>query len=198
MSSIKPAALALALALAPQIPAPAGRAGLRAAAAAPASVDNRILAARPGDTLIFGLGDRSSHFHVSRQDIQGDQLYLRRFPGHLRGHVSAEPVDLAVIPPAITGFLGDRTVMLEVLTGEIGLDIAGHFGFREVRLSLEMDRIRGEVGPCRYELDLHRGTYEGHVGCGGPPERVSLIVPVTFVARPTAEIAAMLVAILAR
>jgi hypothetical protein len=197
MSSIKPAAIALALAL--QRPAPPHLAGLRTAAPVPrASVDNRILAARPGDTLIFGLGDRSSHFHVSREDIQGDRLYLRRFPGHLRGQVSAEPVDLALSPPRITGVLGDRNVMLEVIAGQVGLDIAGHFGFREVRLTLEMDRIRGEVGPCRYDLTCRRGIYEGHVDCGGPPERVSLIVPVTFIARPTTEIAAMLVAILAR
>jgi hypothetical protein len=162
------------------------------------SIRDRLLATQPGADLLFELGDDARVFEVTRDALTGDGLELRRFPGHLRGHVGSEPVDLVLAPPRITGQLGDHEISLDMLPTRPGVRVVGRFGARAIGLAIRVEAIEGEVGPCRYRLALVRGQYDGQVGCGGGPERVRLSVPVAFVARSDAEVAAMLIAIFAR
>jgi hypothetical protein len=144
------------------------------------------------------IGDDIHVFDVTRETLVGDNVELQRFPGHLRGRVGSEPVDFALEPPRITGKIGAHRVSLDVLPSKEGLQVAGHFGARDIAVHFRIAGIDGDVGPCRYQLKLTRAEYQGEVGCGGEPEQVRLQVPVALVARSETELAAMLVAVLAR
>jgi hypothetical protein len=130
--------------------------------------------------------------------MRGEGIELRRYPGHLRGIVGSEPVDLVIAAPRITGLVGDQVVSLDVLDATEGLRVAGRFGLREIALDVRSNRITANVGPCRYDLELRDGAYRGTIGCGAKPEPVRLALPVAFVARGDAEMLAMMVALLAR
>ena len=172
--------------------------GVLAMAAPASSIENRVLAARPGDTLSFTVGDDIQVFNVTREALVGDSVELQRFPGHLRGRVGSEPIDLALEAPRITGRIGVQPVSLDMLPSKDGIQVAGRFGAREIAVHFRVAAIDGAVGPCRYQLKLTHGEYQGDVGCGAEPEQVRLQVPVALVARSDAELTAMLVAILAR
>jgi hypothetical protein len=172
---------------------------VRSFASAPlSSVENRILAAQPGRTLTFAVGDDVRVFDVSREGVAGVGIALRAFPGELRGHLGSESIELRLATPRITGLLGDHAVSLDMLPASEGTRVAGHFGQRKVALSIRMAGIDGDVGPCHYQLKLNRGSYTGQIGCGGEPEDVRLEVPVGFVAKSDAEVTATLIAVLAR
>lgn len=168
------------------------------AAAPTSSIATRVLASRPGGTLSFTVGDDVRVFEVSRDALVGDDVELRRYPGHLRGRVGSEPVDLALAPPRITGQLGDHAVSLDMIPVTDGIQVAGRFGAREVVLHVRMQGIDGATGPCAYHLKPMQSRYQGDISCGGEPEQVQLEVPVALVARSDVEVAAMLVAVLAR
>jgi hypothetical protein len=169
-----------------------------AAASPRSSVSNRVLAAHPGGSLTFAVGERDLLFEVTRDGIRGEGLALRRFPGRLRGHVGSAAADLVIAAPRITGLVGNQTVSLDVLPAEEGFWVAGHLGVREIALKVRPERIAGDVGPCRYDLTAKNGEYRGSIACGAGPESVRLAVPAAFVAREDAELLAMLVALLAR
>jgi hypothetical protein len=167
--------------------------------AAPASsIQNRVLAASPGDVMTLTVGDEAHAFTVSREGLRGEGIELRAFPGHLRGHVGRESVDMSLASPRITGLIGDREISLDMLPARQGLRVAGRFGAREVALTARPEQIDGAIGPCLYRMRLSNGTYAGDVACGGEPVHVVLDVPAALVARPDVELAAILVALLAR
>jgi hypothetical protein len=171
---------------------------VRAIGAPTSSVESPTLAASPGGTLTFTVGDEVRAIDVSRDGVTGDGIELREFPGHLRGHVGSEPVDLALAAPRISGQIGDLPVSLDMLPTKNGLRVAGRFGEREVALVAGPRAIDADVGPCRYRLILSGVAYVGQIACGAAPEDVRLEIPVSLVAKSDAEILAMLVAILAR
>jgi hypothetical protein len=171
---------------------------LRAIGAPTSSVETRTLAASPGRTLLFAVGDDVRVIDVSRDGVTGDGIELREFPEHLRGHVGTEPVDLALAAPRISGQIGEHTVSLDMLPTARGLRVAGRFGERQVALSAGPAAIDADVGPCRYHLTLSDSAYSGQIACGAAPEDVRLEIPVSLVAKSDAEILALLVAILAR
>jgi hypothetical protein len=173
-------------------------AGRPAVAAQISSAEHRILAAQPGHALVLAVGDDIRVLDVRRDGVSGGGLELSESPGHLRGRIGTESIELALATPRITGKLGDHRVSLDMLPASEGIRVAGRFGEREVALFMRLSGIDGEVGPCRYHLELRRSEYVGQVGCGGTPEDVRLAVPVALVARSDVEVAAMLVAVFAR
>ena len=162
------------------------------------SVETRLLASEPGESMLFAVGDDAQSFHVWREGITGVAVNLRRSPGHLSGNVGSEPVDLVLASPRISGTIGDHAVSLDVLRSDNQMRIVGHFGARAIALDVQMGRIDGDVGPCSYRLPLKSGRYRGQIACGGEPEPVRLDIPVALVARSDVELAAMLTAVLAR
>ncbi|HVU49722.1 MAG TPA: hypothetical protein VHL80_03490 [Polyangia bacterium] len=176
--------------------------GVRPTAAAGASLSspgNRALEARPGTRLTLTVGDDVRIVEVSREGIVGPNVTLRRFPGHLRGQIRGVGVDFALAPPRITGQIGDQPISLDLLPPAPGgrMRVVGRFGDRSVGLAIGVNGIEGELGPCRYGLLLDQGDYTGKVECGAGPQAVRLSIPAAFVARDDAELAALLVALLA-
>jgi|SRR5579863_6192880 len=165
----------------------------------PASaVANRLLQAAPGQTLRYSIGDEVVVANVSRDRLSSADVNLRMFPGRVNGSVGSESVTLRLEPNRLDGQIGQRPIGLDVVRSGEALQIIGNFGARAVALDVRPDRIDGEVGPCFLRLAPEQGIYFGQVSCGGPPQQVRLSVPVSLVARPDDEFAAMLVSILAR
>jgi hypothetical protein len=173
-----------------------------AGAPTPSGVGNRLLEAMPGQTLRYSVGDDVVVADVNRDGLSGTHVNLRRSPGRLTGSVGTEPVTLKLEPNRLDGHIGDNPIGLDVFRSgdaqEDELQIVGQFGNRAVALDVRANRVDGQVGPCSLRLAPDQGIYFGQMSCGGPPRQVRLTVPVSLVARPDDELAAMLVAILAR
>jgi hypothetical protein len=181
----------------------AGTIGVPSPASAPAparviSVDNRILGAQPGDTLILEIGTDTIVAEIQRDWMRSRTVELRRAATHLKGFIGEQGSDLTLEPEQITGTIGQRPVSLAVQRSAGALDVEGVFGDRAIALRLAPDTINGDVGPCRYALRRRGGDYLGKVDCGGKPERVRLQLPVTLIGRDDAELAALMTALLAR
>jgi hypothetical protein len=163
------------------------------------SVENRTLAARPGNRLTLTVGDSVRVVEVAPDGIVGPEVTLRRFPGHLLGQIRGVRVDYAISSPRITGIVGDHAIWLDLLPPAPGgrMRVVGRFGERAVGLAIGPRGIEGELGPCRIGLLLEQGDYGGTVACGAGPQPARLSVPVAFVARDDGELAAMLIALLA-
>lgn len=98
-------------------------------AAAPAvSVENRVLAAQPGNTLTVEMGTQTSFTAVDRNHVQGRAVDLQRAADHLRGFVGDEATDLQLAPNHITGRVGALPVSLDVARTNGALDVHGVFG----------------------------------------------------------------------
>jgi hypothetical protein len=162
------------------------------------SVADRVLAARPGDSLFFVVGDRITTARVDRGGISSRGLTLRLSGDRLQGVVGGQRVDIRLRSPRIEGRIGRLEIALEVGRSEGALKVTGRFGARAVSEALAPAAVNAEVGPCRYALKFQRTEYAGQVTCGGQPEPVHLSVPAALVARSDVEIAALLTALLVR
>ena len=116
----------------------------------------------------------------------------------VNGSVGGEPVTMRLEPSRLDGHIGDNPIGLDVVRAGEELRIMGTFGVRAVALEVRATGIDGQVGPCFFRLAPEQGIYFGQVSCGGPPRQVRLTIPVSLAARPDAELAAMLVSLLAQ
>ena len=162
------------------------------------SVADRVLAARPGDSLFLVVGDRIITARVDRSGMSSRGVTLRFFGDRLRGQVGGQHVDLELRSERIQGKIGSLEVALEVGRSEGALKVTGRFGARAVSEDLTPGAVTAEVGPCRFVLKFQHMEYAGQVGCGGQPEPVHLRVPATLVARSDVELAALFTALLSR
>ncbi len=162
------------------------------------SVADRVLAARPGDSLFFVIGDRIITARVDRAGMSSRGVTLRLSGDRLRGQVGGQRVDLELRSEHIRGKIGLLDVALEVGRLQGALKVTGRFGARAVSEELTPGAVTAEVGPCRYVLTFQHLEYAGQVGCGGQPEPVHLRVPATLVARRDIELAALFTALLSR
>jgi len=161
------------------------------------SVENRVLAAQPGNTLTLEVGAETSFTAVDRDHVSGRAVDLQRVGSRLRGFVGDEESDLILFPSRVAGHVGARAVSLLVERRDGALAISGTFGRRAVSLSLHPHSIDGDVGPCRYNLRNQMGSYVGSAACGGRPTPVRLELPVALVTRDDAEVAAIVTALFA-
>lgn len=161
------------------------------------TVQNRVLAAQPGNTLTLEVGTETSFTAVDRDHVAGRAVDLQRVGNHLRGFVGDEESDLLLAPGRITGHVGAQPVAMQVGRQGSELTINGNFGRRAVTLSLHPHSIDGDVGPCRYQLRNQIGEYVGTAACGGRQTPVKLDLPVALVTRDDAEVAAIMTALLA-
>jgi len=172
--------------------------GSGAVSAPPLGLGNRLLEATPGQTLRYSIGEEAQVADVSRGGLFSAEVSLRKLPGRLNGSVGGEPVTMRLEPSRVDGRIGDNPIGLDVVRSGGELRIIGTFGVRAVALEVRASRIDGQVGPCFFRLAPEQGIYLGQVSCGGPPRQVRLTVPVSLAARPDAEVAAMLVSLLAQ
>jgi hypothetical protein len=162
------------------------------------SVADRVLAAQPGDALLFVVGDRITTARVDRTGLTSRGVSLRLAGTRMRGQVGGQRVQLEMRGGHISGEIGAVAVALDVVRADGALKITGRFGTRAVAEDLTPGQVTAEVGPCRYVLKFRQREYLGEVGCGGQPEPVQLRVPATLVARGDVELAAMFTALLSR
>jgi hypothetical protein len=162
------------------------------------SVEERALAARPGDSLLLVVGDRITVARVDRTGITSRGIHLQLAGARLRGDVGGQHVSLDLKERRVEGRIGSSEVSLQVSRGEASLNVDGRFGARGVSLRLNPAAVTAEVGPCRYLLKFYRNEYAGQVGCGGEPEPVHLRVPASLVARGDVELAAFFTSLIAR
>lgn len=162
-----------------------------------ASVENRVLAAQPGNTLTLEVGPQTSFTAIDRDHVAGRTVDLQRIGGRLRGFVGDEESDLILFPNRIAGHVGANPVSLLIERRDGALAINGTFGRLAVALSLHPHSIDGDVGPCRYNLRNQVGNYVGTASCGGRPTPVRLELPVALVTRGDAEVAAIVTALFA-
>ena len=161
------------------------------------SVDARVLAAAPGDTILFIRGDQISTARVDRVSLTGRRVRLLRSGSKVRGSISSADLAFELESDRVNGNVAGRRVALDVARAEGGLTISGQFGSRAIMLQLSVHALNGDIGPCHYELASHGNDYSGQVACGGLPARVQLRFPSALTARGDVELAAMLTAFLA-
>jgi hypothetical protein len=165
---------------------------------AQSSVEDRVLAAEPGGSLLSRIGFNVQLADVSRNGVSGQVVDLQRIGDHLRGHVGDADADLVLQPRHVAGDVGGRPVSLDVVSRPPhGLEVAGRFGDRTVAIAISPAAVTGDIGPCRYRTEYRRDAYVGELSCGGEPEAVELQFPAAFAARDDVELAALLTAILA-
>jgi hypothetical protein len=172
--------------------------GSSAVSSAPTVVDKPLLVAAPGQTLRYSIAEEVQVADVSRNGLFSAGVTLRKLPGRLDGSVGREPVTMRLEPNRLDGRIGDDPIGLDVVRSGDELRVMGRFGVRAVALEVRSSGIDGQVGPCFFRLGPEQGIYFGQVSCGGPSRQVRLTVPVSLVARPDEELAAMLVSLLAR
>jgi hypothetical protein len=162
------------------------------------SVGDRVLAARPGDSLFFVVGDRITVARVDRTGITSRGIHLQLAGARVSGEVGGQHVALDLGPRGVAGHIGTSEVSLEVARGDASLSVGGRFGARGISLQLSPVSVAADVGPCRYSLKFQHNEYAGQVTCGGDPEPVHMRVPASLVARGDVELAALFTALLAR
>jgi hypothetical protein len=169
------------------------------------SVENRAVASQPGNTLTMEIGPQTTFTAVDRDRVQSHAVELQRTEDsvsgfRLSGFVGEEESDLHIVGSRVRGHVGSSRVSLEVTraNGPNGaITASGVFGGRAVELALAQDSIEGDVGPCHYALRNRRGDYMGTADCGGAPTTVRMQLPVALAIRGDAELAAILIALLA-
>jgi hypothetical protein len=162
------------------------------------SVGDRVLAARPGDSLFFVVGDRITIARIDRGGINSRGIHLQLAGARMSGEVGGQRVALDLGPRGVAGHIGASEVSLEVARGDAFLNVEGRFGARRISLHLSPVSVAADVGPCRYSLQFQRNEYAGQVSCGSDPEPVHMRVPATLVARGDVELAALITSLLAR
>jgi hypothetical protein len=162
------------------------------------SVEDRVLAARPGDALLLTVGDRITTARVDRAGIVGRNISLHLAGTRLRGQVGGQQVQLDLGGARITGTIGSSEVSLQITRSDGVLKVVGRFGARAISEELSPGGVTAEIGPCRYALKFQHDEYAGQVGCGGQPVAVHLRVPAALVARGDVEFAGLFTALLAR
>ena len=162
------------------------------------SVEDRVLAARPGDSLLLVVGDRITTARVDRAGISSRNINLRLTGTRLRGQVGGQRVQLDLGDGRITGTIGSSEVSLQITRSDGLLKVVGRFGARAISEDLSPGAVTAEIGPCRYALRFQHDEYSGQVGCGAQPEAVHLRVPASLVARGDVEFAGLFTALLAR
>ncbi|HVZ73140.1 MAG TPA: hypothetical protein VHJ20_12250 [Polyangia bacterium] len=174
-----------------------GRAAPDATAAVSAdTARDPIVTTCPGSAVEYELGDAQNLAYVQRDRLDSVDVQLRRRGSRLDGRIKRLRVELELNDGQIVGVFGDRSISLrtERLRGQLRID--GMFGARAIALTLDPQALLGEVGLCRFSLAQRRGSYVGHVFCGGDPLRVRLTIPVSLAARGDVELAAMLTSLL--
>jgi len=189
---------ALAVPLLVAGPTPSARAGEPQPPVEVSSVADRVLAARPGDSLLLVVGDRITTARVDRTGISSRSVSLRLTGARLRGQVEGQRVQLELANGRINGTIAATEVSLLVVRVDGALRITGRFGARAISQDLSPRAIAAEIGPCRYVLNFLHSEYSGQVSCGGQPEAVHLRVPAALVARGDMEFAALFTSLLAR
>jgi hypothetical protein len=162
------------------------------------SVEERALAARPGDSLFLIVGDRITVARIDRACVTSRGVRLELAGTHVRGELGGQRVALELGPRRVEGHVGERDVSMDVARGDAALNVEGRFGARGISLHLSPASVIAEVGPCRYALKFQHNEYQGQVGCGGDPVGVRLRVPASLVARGDVELAALFTSLLAR
>jgi hypothetical protein len=190
-------ALPALLAASPGLGVPSAQRAPATVQTPPVSVENRAVASQPGNTLTLEVGAQTTFTAVDRNRVQSRAIDLQRTGDHLHGFVADEESDLQIDRTRIFGRVGTRPVALEIARAGGGLDVRGVFGGRTIALELDTNLIQGDAGPCHYLLKNRRGDYVGTADCGGAPTPVRLQLPVALVLRGDAELAAVLIALLA-
>jgi hypothetical protein len=162
------------------------------------SVGDRVLAARPGDSLFLVIGDRITVARIDRSGITSRGIHLQLAGARVSGEVGGQRVALDLGPRGVAGRVGSSEVSLDVARGDGALHVGGRFGARGISLQLSPVSVTADVGPCRYSLRFQHSEYTGQVTCGGDPEPVHMRVPASLVARGDVELAALFTSLLAR
>ncbi|PTL77065.1 hypothetical protein [Vitiosangium sp. GDMCC 1.1324] len=155
----------------------------------------------PGESLLLQVGERSLEVQVGSEFISGSDIYLFRTDDGLSGLLHGQPVKLTWNRQGnISGQVVGRSVTLSAtrLT-QPGLTVRGWFGADTAELALTPTAISGSVEDCGYSLSMAAGQYSGWRTCApnrGPPVRVTLRIPESFVSLGTTQEGALLTLLL--
>lgn len=169
------------------------------AATAVAQSDAPILSAAPGHSVTYEIGDALNMAYVERDRMSSVDLLLRLQGVRFQGRIGRQQVEMTMEGSRIDGKIGERPIALSAERTGAQLHIDGMFGSRTISLTVDPRSLRGQVGPCQYELALQRRAYAGRVFCGsGAPLRMRLKIPVSLAAKGDVELSALLAALLVR
>jgi len=162
---------------------------LAATAAPPLAFSARAPALR------VDVGDETLRMNPAGAALRGDGVQLSWSGGTLSGSYRNHDIRLDARDGAVTGRVGALALRLGVAASTDGLTLKGSLGRRRIDLVAGPQRIRGELGGCRFALRSTRGRYVGLRACGdGAPTstRVELTLPRALCTRTDAQLAAVL------
>lgn len=152
------------------------------------------------DTLRLQPGEQVIEAKLQEGGLVGPGIRIERQGAALGGHVERERVWLRWNNASISGLVGDEPIDLQVLPSGQADTVIGSVGGDRAELTVQPTSIRGQIGACRYELELAGDEYAGWRDCGETtlPLATSLRLPRGMARLPDAERVAMLVPLLAR
>ncbi|RJS24051.1 hypothetical protein DRW03_10605 [Corallococcus sp. H22C18031201] len=153
----------------------------------------------PGLVVRLQVGDQSTELQLSRDAIQGRDLWLRRTEAGLVGRLHGKRVNVGWGDGPVEGHVGEAPVRLTVQprSAHPGVTLEGAFAGWETSFGVSPVGISGAVGGCNYSLPHAANRYEGWRTCqasnlGRGPVPVRLELPVGQLALGETETAVLL------
>jgi len=159
-----------------------------------------LLNATPGtDEIQIRSDTRLRRATVTDAAARGPDLDLKRVPGKLQGTTYVErPVDLQVKGTAITGRVAGDSWDLTLDKDGSEVRATGLVAGQPSTFWLSPARIRGSVGPCRFDLVWSAGNYAGGRTCGPAGDVVQVQFPAALASWSDPEVAAVLAILVQR
>jgi len=153
----------------------------------------KLLNASPGADELQIRGETLRRATVTDTSARGPNLNLRRVPGHLQGTTRTDtPVDLQQRGNGIAGRVGTDSWDLTLEPDGAEVRATGLVGGLPSTFWMSPPRIRGSMGPCRFDLVWTAGNYAGTRSCGPQGDVLQLQLPASLASWSDPEVAALL------
>ncbi|HZJ54973.1 MAG TPA: hypothetical protein VFD38_12605 [Myxococcaceae bacterium] len=154
----------------------------------------KLLSATPDtNELQFQTDDNLNRATVTDSAARGPFLDLKRAGGKLQGTVRVDqPVELEAKGNQIQGRVSGDSFDLTLMPDGAETRATGLTRGMPSTFWMSPQRIRGNVGECRFDLVWGAGRYTGGRTCGPKGETVSVLVPASLASWSDPEVAALL------
>ena len=160
----------------------------------------KLLSATPDVTEIqVQTSDSLNRATVTDAGARGPFLNLTRASGRLQGTLRVDqPVDVTVNGTEIQGRVAGDAFDLTLMPDGDETRATGLTRGMPSTFWLSPQRIRGNIGACRFDVIWGAGNYTGGRTCGARSETVTLRIPAALASWSEPEAAALLVMITIR
>lgn len=130
---------------------------------------------------------------VTEAGARGPFLNVSRVPGKLQGTIGVDtPLSLQQNGTEVLGSVGSDAYDLTLMPDGEETRAQGQVAGLPTTFWMSPAKIRGSVGPCRFEFVWGSGRYTGGRTCGPQSDTVSVLLPAAMASWSDPEAAALL------